>query len=165
MRGKRRVQRSYSPEEKAEALRQLVLNNGNLSETVKETGIPTTSLRHWQDEQLRGSMAPQAKEIEKFIQDSWKNILMLSKPAYIKRFKASLLEKGDLKGIAQYISIMLDKIMALIRGQLLTGGSKGSKEKPLGELSDEEIEKLSEEELERLIQEEEAKEKKKKEGG
>lgn len=164
MKGRRRVQRSYSPEEKAEALRKLAFNNGNLSRTVKETDIPTTTLRHWKDEQMREFTDPRAEGIEKFIENIWENILALNDPTFVKKLKAQLLEngsKGNLKEIAQYTSTILDIIMTLTRVQLLTRGSKGSKEKPLGELSDEEIKKLPDEELEKLIREEKVKEEKK----
>lgn len=155
MKGRRQVQRSYSPEEKAEALRRLALNEGNILRTAREISVPTATLYHWKDEQLRESMTPWAKEIQKLIKNAWKNIFTLNNPTFIKKLRAQLLEKGNLKEIAQYTSIMLDKIMALKRVQLLTGGSKSSKEKPLEELTDEE--------LNRLYREEEAKEKKKKE--
>lgn len=159
MKGRRQVQRSYSPEEKAEALRQLALNEGNLSKTVKETGVPIANLYRWKNEQLRESAAPQAKEIEKFIQNSWKNILTLSKPAYIKRFKAPLLEKGDLKGIFTSLAILVDKIILLTRMQALI--SAGTEPGGLGHKF-KEIGKVTDEELQRLIAAEEEKEEKQK---
>lgn len=148
MRGKKRVQRSYSPEEKAEALEELALNGGNLSKTAKETGIPVSSLCRWRDEQLCGSMGPQAKNMAKFTKNAWRNIHTLNSPKFIKQLKAKALEKGNLKEVFASISILVDKMTILARLEVKT--SKEAK-------SDELEENLSEEDLNRMIKEEEEK--------
>lgn len=158
MRPKKRVERTYSPQEKAEALRQLALNEGNLSKTAKETGISITNFYRWRDEQLRESKDFEAKNIEKFIKNAWRNIHALSNPTFIKRLRDRCLEKGDIKGIFTSRAILIDKAIMLTRIQTAL-----STETESGRSEDEskEIENLSEQEIKEMIAEKEKKQRRK----
>lgn len=48
---------NYSDSRKANALAALVANDGNLSRTSSELGIPRTTLRHWRDGELPSDVA------------------------------------------------------------------------------------------------------------
>lgn len=153
----RRVVRSYSPQEKEEALRQLALNGGSLSKTAQVIGIPIPSLCRWKDEESQKSMEPYAKEIKRFIKNGWKNILALSSPKFIKQLKAKALEKGNLKDVCMAISILI----RLVREETLTQlQSKASRETEPHDPED----ALTDKELQRLIREEKRKLRKHKAG-
>lgn len=148
MRGKKRAERTYSPEERAAALEELSLNSGNLSKTAKETGISVANLYRWQEEQLEESMDPQAREMAKFIKNAWKNIHALNKPKFVKELKVQALKKGHLKEVFASISILVDKMITLTRLQLKR--SKEAEPEKLGR-------PLTEKDLQKLIDEEERK--------
>lgn len=147
-----RVERSYSPQEKQKALLQLAMNKGNLARTAQTTGIPTITLYRWREAGFAEFALARAKMIDEFMDTVMENIRELNKPEYIKKLKAKILAKGALREVAQYTAILMDKMMALKRTQLLGGSSASPGPKPKEELSDEELEKL--------IREEEAKEEK-----
>jgi len=151
----RRVVRSYSLQEKKEALRQLALN-GNLSKTAQATGIPIPTLYRWRDEESQDSMDPQAKNLEKFVKNAWKNIHSLNSPKFVKDLKVQALKKGHLKEVFTSISILVDKMTILARLQVQS--SKKAK-------SDELLKNLTLEEIDNLIAEEEKKERERKAGG
>ena len=148
-----RTERSYSPQEKQKALLQLAMNKGNLQRTSQTTGIPTITLYRWREAGFAEFALARAKMIDEFMNTVMDNIKELNEPEFIRKLKKKILEKGALKEVAQYTAIMMDKMMALKRTQLLGGSSVGPGPKPKEELSDKELEKL--------IREEEAKEKKK----
>lgn len=147
-----RIERTYSPQEKQKALLQLAMNKGNLQRTAQITGVPFATLYRWREAGFTEFAIARAKMMDEFMDMVMANIRELNRPGYIKKLKKRILEKGALKEIAQYTAILMDKMMALKRTQLLGGSPAGPGAKPKEELSDEELEKL--------IREEEAKEKK-----
>ncbi len=148
-----RTERSYSPQEKQKALLQLAMNKGNLARTSQTTGIPTITLYKWRESGFAEFALARAKMIDEFMDTVMENIRALNEPEYIKKLKKKILEKGNLKAVADYTAILMDKMMQLKRTQLLGGSSVSQGPKPKEELSDKELEKL--------IREEEAREKKK----
>lgn len=107
MKKKKRVVHFYSLEEKAEALRQLALNKGDLSKTAKDLGISSSNLYSWKEKSFakQASETFQKEDLEKLIRSAWKNILLLSKPSFIKKISARALEEGRLKEILNLLAI------------------------------------------------------------
>ena len=145
---RRRTERSFSPQERAEVLEELGRNGGNISEMARKTGIPASSLYRWREQQLQDSMDPQARQMAKFVKNAWKNIHALSNPKFIKQLKAKALEKGNLKEVFAAISILLDKIITLTRLRV-----QASREAKSDELEDD----FTEEDIDKLIKEEKEK--------
>lgn len=140
--------RSYTPQEKKEALRQLALSGGSLLRTAEATGIPSPTLSRWRDEESQGAMDPQVKNLAKFVRDAWRNIHSLNSSKFVKELKAQALteKKSNLREIFAGICILIDRVITLTQLQV-----KVSKEAESDELE----ENLTEEEIDRRIAEEE----------
>jgi len=138
----RRVERTYSSQEKQQALLQLAMNGGNLQRTSQATGIPAVTLYRWREAGFAEFTAARSEMIDDFMNTVMEIIRELNKPEFIKKLKTKILEKGSLREVAQYTAILMDKIMALKRTQLMGGSSVSPGPKPKEELSDEELAKL-----------------------
>ncbi|GAI29919.1 unnamed protein product, partial [marine sediment metagenome] len=125
-----RVERTYSPQEKQKALLQLAMNKGNLARTSQSTGIPTITLYRWRESGFAEFALARAKMIDEFMDTIMKNIRELNKPGFIKQLKEKILEKGNLKAVADYTAIMMDKMMQLKRTQLLGSSSVSQDQSP-----------------------------------
>lgn len=144
--------RAYSTGDKEKALLLLGQNGKNFKKVAEETGVTTVTLRNWRKEAIQNSPVSAAKEMEKFVKDTWENIHSLNDPKFIRELKDQALKKGNIKEIFAGISILVDKMITLTR----------LKEKAVKEAESIEEENLTEEEIERQIAEEEEKKKRKK---
>lgn len=101
-------QRHYSDDDRAAALAVLASNNGNLSRTARETGVPRTTLIKWSREPDRA--APSTTRQEKAF-----DLLALFRDELGEVFKAMGRRRGQAhySDLSRAAGIYTDKMMAL----------------------------------------------------
>ncbi|MFT2721695.1 transposase [Deinococcus sp. A31D244] len=102
--GPQRTRPTYTHEQKLTILAALAANNGNISQTARQTGVSRDKLREWQASSLQNS--PEVASIKKQFQDGYREKLKRAREAALDRMLELLPAENDLHKVTGAAKIL-----------------------------------------------------------